>query len=87
MNIYNDKNQLTAAIEHVDGNIIANTHSYAEENVETITHNGFQYEFLYDEDSNLTDISGDSSFKISYKEDEEASTYSITYECGGVKKN
>ncbi len=170
-NIYNDKNQLTAAIEHVDGNIVANTYSYVGENVETITHNGFQYEFQYDEDGNmtivkvagrtlitneyedgmltsetygngsaneyvydengnviehkvngvsvyqwkydeignlikyrdlvrnevftytydedlnLTDISSDSGFKISYTEDEEASTYSITYECGGVKKN
>ena len=53
-NIYNDKNQLTAAIEHVDGNIVANTYSYVGENVETITHNGFQYEFQYDEDGNMT---------------------------------
>ncbi len=170
-NIYNDKNQLTAAIEHVDSSIVANTYSYVGENVETITHNGFQYEFQYDEDGNMTiakvagrtlitneyedgmltsetygngsaneyvydengnvtehkingvsvyqwkydeignlieyrdlarnevftytydeesnlrDISSDSGFKISYTEDEETSTYSVTYECGGVKKN
>lgn len=55
-NIYNDRNQLTATVEYEDGNVIANTYSYSGDNVETITHNGFQYQFKYDEAENMTDV-------------------------------
>ena len=55
-NVYNQENQLTAAIEYIGGNVIANTYSYSGNNIETITHNGFQYQFQYDEDGNMTDV-------------------------------
>ena len=53
-NLYNNKNQVVAAIEYVDDKVITNTYSYNGDKIETITHNGFQYEFSYDEDGNMT---------------------------------
>lgn len=55
-NIYNQNNQLTAAIEQIDENIIINTYSYVDDYVETITHNGFQYKFAYDENGNIISV-------------------------------
>lgn len=55
-NVYNAKNQLTATIECVDKDVIVNTYSYNGDNIETITHNGFQYQFQYDENGNMTNV-------------------------------
>ena len=55
-NIYNLDNYLVVAVEKVDGNVIPNTYSYAAGNIETITHNDFQYQFQYDENGNMTDV-------------------------------
>ena len=52
-NLYNNKNQVVAAIGYVDDRIIANIYSYNGDKIESITHNGFQYEFAYDEDGNM----------------------------------
>lgn len=49
-NLYNNKNQVVAAIEYVDDKVIVNIYLYNGDKIETITHNGFQYEFAYDED-------------------------------------
>lgn len=54
--VYNEANQLVAAVEYVDEKIIANTYFYKDGNIETITHNGFQYTFTYDENGNMTDV-------------------------------
>lgn len=54
--VYNEDNQLVAAVEYVDEKIIANTYSYKDRNIETITHNGFQYAFSYDENGNMTNV-------------------------------
>ena len=55
-NVYNESNQLVAAVEYVDGKFIANTYSYRDGNIETITHNGFQYAFGYDENGNMSEV-------------------------------
>ena len=55
-NVYNESNQLVAAVQNVDGKFIANTYSYRDGNIETITHNGFQYTFRYDENGNMSEV-------------------------------
>ena len=55
-NVYNESNQLVAAVEYVDGKFIANTYSYRDGNIETITHNGFQYTFGHDENGNMSEV-------------------------------
>lgn len=55
-NVYNESNQLVAAVQYVDGKFIANTYSYRDGNIETITHNGFQYTFSYDENGNMSEV-------------------------------
>ena len=53
VNVYDNDANLTAAIEYVDGRYIANTYEYINDNLTTITHNGFQYAFTYDESGNM----------------------------------
>lgn len=57
INVYDNDNNLTAAIEYVDGKYIINTYTYTDNNLTTITHNGFQYDFTYDESGNMTNAS------------------------------
>lgn len=56
-NIYDEENHLKAVVEYVDGKYITNTYSYSDGNLTTITHNGFQYDFTYDESGNMTNAS------------------------------
>ena len=56
-NIYDCQNNLTTTIAYVDGVYVSSTYSYdASGNMESITHNGFQYEFLYDANNQMTDV-------------------------------
>lgn len=55
-NVYDSDDNITAAIEYVDGQYVVNTYGYDAGNLTTITHNGFQYDFSYDESGNITDV-------------------------------
>ena len=55
-NVYDNNGNITAAIEYIDGQYAVNTYGYDSGNLTTITHNGFQYGFSYDENGNITDV-------------------------------
>jgi len=55
--VYDSNSNLTAAIVFVDERYIINCYSYDDNwNLSTITHNGFQYEFSYNEEDYLTSV-------------------------------
>lgn len=56
INIYDDHSNLTNLIEYANGKYYSNSYSYTNGNLTTITHNGFQYKFNYDENDNMVDI-------------------------------
>lgn len=55
VNLYDKSNNLTAAVDYTDGKYIANSYTYDNNNnLTSITHNGFQYDFSYDINGNMT---------------------------------
>ncbi len=65
--LYDDDTNLLATIEFVDGKYITNTYAYSDDCLTTITHNGFQYNFAYDEFGNIINATVGNSTLISSK--------------------
>lgn len=70
-NIYDQDNQLTAAIEYIDGKVLINTYTYSNGNIETITNSGTQYNFFYTDNGDLTKVMVGSRTLIEYGYSEE----------------
>lgn len=57
-NIYDNRSNLSAEINIVDGNTIVNTYSYDDnDNITSIATNGFRYDFNYDQNGDMNSVS------------------------------